>query len=592
MSTQSTTGLRTPRGWLAFCGAAGLVLAGAAQGESYEFLFDFNQGQGAGEITLDGPADVTFVPLSESTNFMASAEYAGQTWTTTTYSAKYPDSIGLNQASDGTWYWDDRDGVSGDIEVISLSDSGYVLSFDEGDEGSRVFRINGDPQGDYVATGGQIAPPQPPQPAFDPVEVLEDVAFTTNTASTANAIGRACPEVVGTGTQFSNDCTTLVVAAASDVPVLEAESAIALNAVTAEQATVPLSSSRASLSTQLQNISSRLGALRAGAVGLSVRGLSTASLSDEFFGYGGGAASADADSAVILGNERIGVFVNGTYSSGDKDATSNEDGFDFDSWGLTAGVDYRVTDALVLGLAIGYGQNETDIDNSGGSLDTDTFNTSLYGTFFANERLYVDGIVTYSSNSYDQKRNVNYAIGNTPVRQVAKSDYDGSQWSASLGGGYQMSKDSWSYGPTARLEYISASVDGYRERMSNPNIAGGGWATRMNDLDQDSFTSTIGFDVSNAISTEWGVLSPQLHVSWVHEFEDDALTVNGVFVEDPNRNRFGITSDRPDTDYFNGRIALAAQLAGGTSAFLYYNKVFGYKDLNVNTIGAGVRLAF
>jgi outer membrane lipase/esterase len=435
--------------------------------------------------------------------------------------------------------------------------------------------------------------PTPPEPTpIDPVEVLENIAFTSNTSSTANAIGTACPEVAGTGTQFSQDCTTLVVAAASQVPQLEQESAAALTAVTAEQATIPLSSSRASLSTQLQNLASRLAALRSGATGLSIRGLSTASVTDGTFGFTGGAASADGESTMIFGNERVGAFINGTYSTGDKDPTLNEDGFNFDSWGFTAGVDYRFTQDLVVGLAIGYGENDTNIDNSGGSLDTDTFSTSLYGTFFVNEQIYVDGIVTYSNNDYDQKRNINYAIGNTPVRQVAKADYDGSQWSAAIGGGYQLSNGPWSYGPTARLEYVSASVDGYSEKMSNPGVAGGGWAARLNDLDQDSFTSSIGFDVSRAVSMEWGVLSPQLNLSWIHEFEDDALNINGVFVEDPNRNQFGIASDRPDSDYFNGRFAVAAQLAGGTSAFIYYNKVFGYKDLDVDTFGAGVRLTF
>ncbi|MEA3640550.1 MAG: autotransporter outer membrane beta-barrel domain-containing protein [Lamprobacter sp.] len=585
MSTQTTSGIRTSRGWAAFWGATGFILAGAAQGESYEFLFDFNQGQGFGEVSLDGPANATYVRLSEAANFLASFEYEGVTWTTTTYSARYPDTIGLNQANDGTWFWDDSGGSSGEQEVISFSESGNLLSFDEGDLGSRVFRVNGDPAGEYVATRGSV-------PTINPVEVLERIAFTSNTASTAKVIGTACPQVAGSGTQFSNDCTTLVVAAASQVPELESESAVALSAVTAEQATVPLSSSRSSLSTQLQNLSSRLAALRSGATGLSIQGLSAANASDEFFVYGGGAASADGDNTLIFGDERIGVFINGTYSSGDKDETTNEDGFNFNSWGFTAGIDYRFTQDFVVGLAIGYGENDTSIDNSGGSLDTSTFSTSLYGTYFVNEQLYVDGIVTYSSNDYDQKRNINYAIANTPVRQVAKADYDGSQWSAALGGGYQLSSGPWSYGPTVRLEYISASVDGYTEKMSNPGLAGGGWAARLNDLDQESFTSSIGFDVARSVSMDWGVLSPQLNLSWVHEFKDDALSINGVFVEDPNRNRFGVASDRPDSDYFNGRLAVAAQLAGGTSAFVYYNKVFGYKDLDVDTFGAGVRMAF
>jgi outer membrane autotransporter protein len=397
---------------------------------------------------------------------------------------------------------------------------------------------------------------------------------------------------VGSGTQFSEDCTNLLQAAGSGDATLQRETATALDAVTANQATVPLSSSRSSLSTQMQNLGSRLSALRSGAVGLSVGGLTSASLSEQPLGYSGGAASADDGGPVILGDERLGVFFNGTYNRGDRDPSANEDGFDFDSWGFTAGVDYRVMDGAAVGLALGYSENDTDIDNNGGRLDTDTFSTSLYATYFPDEHLYLDGMLTYSSNDYDQKRNIHYTLGGTPVRQTASADYDGSQWSAAVGGGYQLSNGPWSYGPTARLEYISASVDGYTEKMSNPSAPGGGWATRLDDLDQESFTSSLGFQVGRAMSMEWGVLSPQLNLNWVHEFRDDALSINGSFVADPNRNRFGIEGDRPDTDYFNGQLALSAQLPGGTSAYVYYSKIFGYRDLDVDSVGAGVRLAF
>lgn len=601
--------------WFTVCSAAGLAfaLAGAAQAETYSFNFDLNQGQGSGLISLDGPSDASVVRLNDdSAGFTAAFEFGGQVWSEEHYRALFPNSIGLEQDEGGDWYWNDGAGEWAELEVIAFDNDQSILSFDEGDEGSRVFRIDGEPAGDYLAVRAEPEPepepqpgprpqpaPQPepepepePQPQINPVEVLRRVAFTENTQSAATAIGTACPRVVGSGTQFSEDCTTLVVAAASEVARLEQNTALALHAVTNEQATVPLSSSRASLSTQLQNLSSRLAALRGGATGLSVRGLVTTGLADEPYAYGGGAASADGNDVVVFGDERIGIFVNGTYSTGDKDATANEDGFNFDTWGLTAGVDYRFTEDLVFGLAMGYSENDTQIDRSGGNLDTNTFSTSLYGTYYANERLYIDGILTYSNNDYDQKRKINYSIGDIPVQQTASADYDGSQWSAAIGGGYQLSDGPWSYGPTLRLEYLSASVDAYAEKISDPNRPGGGWAARLNKLDHESLSSSMGFDVARAVSMDWGVLSPQLNLSWIHEFKDDALAVNGTFVEDPHRHQFNIIGDRPDSDYFNARVAVAAQMAGGTSAFLYYNKVFGYKDLDVDSVGAGVRMAF
>jgi uncharacterized protein with beta-barrel porin domain len=128
--------------------------------------------------------------------------------------------------------------------------------------------------------------------------------------------------------------------------------------------------------------------------------------------------------------------------------------------------------------------------------------------------------------------------------------------------------------------------------MSNPNANGGAWAANLGDMDQESFTTSLGADVSRAVSTPWGVVLPQVYLGWVHEFRDDAISVNGTFIEDPTNGIFSITGDKPDSDYFNARLGVSAQLPGGSTAFLYYNKVIGYRDLDVDTFGAGVRLVF
>jgi len=428
--------------------------------------------------------------------------------------------------------------------------------------------------------------PAPPSPTGQEMidEAMQGIAVNGNTSSTARVIGNDCPRSKR-GSRFQKDCSP-VVGGALTRPETQAnvQASAALVAVTAEQATAPLASSRASLSTQLQNLSTRLAALRSGAMGISI------SLPR------GGAASADDDSMILFGEERLGVFVNGNYSRADKDKTSNEVGFDVDSWAITAGVDYRFREDLVIGIAGGYGKADTDIDNNGGKLDADAYSVSLYGTYYRGENWYVDGILTYGQTDYDQDRNINYQIDLGPVRtvvdQTASADYDGKRWSAAFGGGYSFFNGPWTYGPMARLQYVSADVDGYTEKMSNPNASGGAWATSLASVDQTSFTSAIGGNVSRAVSTSWGVLLPQLHLSWVHEFEDDGFSINGFFVQDPARSVFRISSDEPDSNYFNARLAVSAQFAGGKSGFLYYNKILGYRDLNVDSFGAGVRLTF
>ncbi len=56
--------------------------------------------------------------------------------------------------------------------------------------------------------------------------------------------------------------------------------------------------------------------------------------------------------------------MDGRINYGDKDQTQNQAGFDFDTIGITGGVDYRIRDNFVVGAALGYSQIETDFDRS------------------------------------------------------------------------------------------------------------------------------------------------------------------------------------------------------------------------------------
>ena len=102
----------------------------------------------------------------------------------------------------------------------------------------------------------------------------------------------------------------------------------------------------------------------------------------------------------------------------------------------------------------------------------------------------------------------------------------------------------------------------------------------------------MGGQVSYAFSQSWGVLVPQFSAEWVHEFEDDQEELSAVFRGDINRTPFIIKTRRPDTDYFNLGVGASAQFAGGKSAFLSFETVLGYEDLDLYTIQGGFRMEF
>lgn len=452
-----------------------------------------------------------------------------------------------------------------------------------------------------ISVASAPAPEPTPEPEPGPVDqtvadAIEAVAQTDSQRTYGRVIGTVCPSGSAAGTQLQEDCNALAGAALSGDPALAQQAGQALGQITTDQAGASVDAAQTSIQGQLRNVGGRVAALRQGASGfgsglaLNIDGqmLPIGQLAQALGRQLGGAAGDGG----LLGSSRLGVFLNGTIGRGDRDGTQNVSGFDFDSYSVTLGVDYRFQPHLVGGVALGYATGETDFDSDRGTLDSDDLSLSLYGTYYQETGLYIDGILTRGRADYEQRRNIRYTLGGNSVDQVASADFDGSQWLASLGGGYSLNRGALSFGPTLRVEYIHTAVDAFEESMSNPGAAGGGWATRIDEQTLNSFTSQLGFEAAYAVGTSWGVLMPNLMVDWVHEFRDNAGDVTGFFLQDSSRTAFALKTEDLDQNYFNVRLGVSAQFAGGSSAYLYYRQLLGYDDLDAYTVGAGLRFEF
>jgi uncharacterized protein YhjY with autotransporter beta-barrel domain len=297
---------------------------------------------------------------------------------------------------------------------------------------------------------------------------------------------------------------------------------------------------------------------------------------------------------------KLGVFANGTFTWGDKNTTSREAGFDFDTFGMTAGVDYRFTENFILGAAFGFASTDADIDSSGGSSDINQYSGSIYGTYYL-ERLYVDGIVTIGWNTFDSKRNFVYSIpdrsrtpipmGVTQVNQTAKGDTDGTSYSIGFGSGYEFQSGGFTFGPTFHLNYFKIDIDGFSESIDNTN-PGFGWALAFRGQTIESLTTALGGQATYALSTQVAVFVPQLLFEWVHEYLNNSRLIAANFVNDPFLAPLNYRADSPDRDFFNLGFGLSAVFQGGKSAFMYYQTALALEDVTKHDIVLGVRLTF
>jgi len=349
--------------------------------------------------------------------------------------------------------------------------------------------------------------------------------------------------------------------------------------------------------TALKNqLETRFSNLRAGVSGINIGGI-------QWSGDTGGTAGADDFS-------RWGFFLTGTYGTGDKDADENENQFDFDGYGITTGIDYRLSDHLVAGIAYAYADTDADIDDEGGAVSSSSTGAgrgdqssksdtlALYGTYF-DENIYFDGSLGYSSIDLEGERSIQYGL----VDQIALMDTDGEQISLSFGGGYNHHLGgAWNARYYARVDYLDIEIDGYRERSKENTVEGSdptdattdkdSLIMEIGDQDIESLQSVLGLDFTYVVSTDFGVLTPYARAQWHHEFKDDSRRITAKYVFDPTNDVLRFTSNAGDEDYFGISLGVNSVLRDGMQIFANYDTVLGLDNVSHHVFTAGLRVEF
>ncbi|MES1024202.1 autotransporter domain-containing protein [Gloeocapsa sp. BRSZ] len=275
---------------------------------------------------------------------------------------------------------------------------------------------------------------------------------------------------------------------------------------------------------------------------------------------------------------RLGVFLNGNVNFGDRNTTSNEPGYDFINTHITAGVDYRVTNNLALGVALGYVDNDTDLSNNLGDINVDGYAVSVYSNFVHNN-FYTDAVLSYGNNNFDIARRTNF------YNRTATADTNGNQFSADLNSGYVIRSGNVAYGPTLGLRYDRINIDSYTENNA------GSLNLRINDQDAESFVLSVGAQASIAFNTDVGTVIPHLRASYERELADNNREIVTEFVTQPGiplRTRVG---DR-DRDYV--KLGIGAQIVFSENALglIDYETAVGRDNFNEQVVKGEIRYQF
>lgn len=423
-------------------------------------------------------------------------------------------------------------------------------------------------------------------------------ALSINEVSVAEALDAACAllQVSGGLTPDEQDlldqCLALTAASTSN-PAAVGD---ALTAMLPDVAQTQADAGRAAAGAQFENLNSRMAGLRSGAPmpSFSFAGL-TMALSGGRLPLGQlGAALLAIDSTPAQEETTFGkwgLFVSGNIGRGEFDPTQLTPRYDFDVAGLTAGLDYRWSDTLVLGVALGYTRQDTQLADGLGAVEMQGFSISGYSTWYRGNDWYLDSALTFGANRYEHERSIAYVLPGEVVNQTAVASSDGTNLSATVTFGRDFAVRGWTFGAYGRAAYSRLGFDAFEEEVDS-SLNGNGLALRVESRSVSGLSSTLGGKASFAHSASWGVLVPQLDVEWVKEYGSDAEAFRGFFVDDPTATPILVLGEDLDSSYLRISLGLSMVLTQGRSGFLTYERILARSGITQQGATLGFRWEF
>jgi uncharacterized protein YhjY with autotransporter beta-barrel domain len=316
-----------------------------------------------------------------------------------------------------------------------------------------------------------------------------------------------------------------------------------------------------------------------------------------------GAAQEEEAVQVAAGPVSLLVNVHATWFERDvaRTATTSR-GFDGDSSALEIGADYRLSQRSVIGALVGIErtQYEFDPENTGvnfvparvaGSVDSDATYLTLFGSRGLGASGFVEASGGYERHDGTYRRNSVFQESTRTRPQVdvrVAGDAVRTVWWASINGGFDFSRDAFSFGPYAGLTATHSEIEAYTER----DLSGSGLNMRFGDSERDSLLGHAGVRASRAFSGAAGVFVPQARIEYQHEFDDDAPTVASRFVLDTSGTEYGQVGGGQDEDFVVAGLSLSAILPNGWICFADYSVLLEHEEFERERATLGVRVEF
>ncbi len=245
----------------------------------------------------------------------------------------------------------------------------------------------------------------------------------------------------------------------------------------------------------------------------------------------------------------------GTWA--DQDTVNNHAGFDYNTYGIALGGDRKIGDRLVIGLAGGYANTNTQSDGiQNAQAEINSWCMGTYTTYTISQNV-IDLNYNYIINNNEGHRDI--AFGE--ISRRASSDFNSHEHLISTNYGHNFRFSNLMVTPQAGMNFGWYNQDSYKETGADSiNLR----------VDQYKFASVqgklgicLGYIITDRISTD-------LSAHWGYEFNNTEQEVSASFEGVPNAS-FTVDGAEQDRESFQFGIGVKGKINGFTAAYVNYD---------------------
>ncbi|MDO9151469.1 MAG: autotransporter domain-containing protein [Methylotenera sp.] len=279
----------------------------------------------------------------------------------------------------------------------------------------------------------------------------------------------------------------------------------------------------------------------------------------------------------VFGNLPIGLWATGNleYGAIDRQGGNNK----FSSQGITLGIDYQLADSLIIGGALGYGFDKTDIDDFGSETKSHQTTGSIYGSYQVLPNWYLDGVLGYGKTSFGNKR---WSVADN---LHLSGNRDGHVAFGSLGLSTIIQVQRVSLQPYIRADITSIRLDKYSENGSTN-------ALTYNDSKITSKTVLTGLNAFYDIKLASATLTPSLKVQYTYNFGGD-MSQNMYFSNlGASSQNYNLAANITPQDFGSVGLGLRYKAQKNIIVDLAYTASSGSSSYHANNFRLDVNLGF